>query len=89
MKQYIIIIKSISNEKKRLEYLREQIQNECISYSEIAELQSLAEYIEAGDVVIEEWKDKINSLGARIIIEELLIETFNAGYKFGKSIHKK
>lgn len=55
MKQYIIIIKSISNEKKRLEYLREQIQNECISYSEIAELQSLAEYIEAGDVVIEEW----------------------------------
>lgn len=34
-------------------------------------------------------KDKINSLGARIIIEELLIETFNAGYKFGKSIHKK
>ena len=41
--------------KPRLEYLREQIEKECISYGEIAELQSLAEYIEAGDVVLLEW----------------------------------
>ena len=39
----------------RLEYLREQIEKECISYGEIAELKSLAEYIEAGDVVLLEW----------------------------------
>lgn len=41
--------------KTRLEYLREQIEKECISDSEIAELQSLAEYIEPGDVVLLEW----------------------------------
>jgi hypothetical protein len=41
--------------KPRLEYLREQIEKECISYGEIAELKSLAEYIEAGDVVLLEW----------------------------------
>ena len=47
----------MSNEQKRLEYLREQIEKECISYGEIAELQSLAQYIEAGDVVLLEWAD--------------------------------
>ena len=41
--------------KPRLEYLREQIEKECISYGEIEELKSLAEYIEAGDVVLLEW----------------------------------
>jgi len=41
--------------KTRLEYLREQIEKECISYGEIAELQSLAQYIEADDVVLLEW----------------------------------
>lgn len=41
--------------KTRLEYLREQIENECISYGEIAELQSLVEYIEEDDVVLLEW----------------------------------
>ena len=35
--------------KNRLEYLREQINNECISYGELAELQNLAEYIEPSD----------------------------------------
>lgn len=39
----------------RLEYLREQIEKEAISYGEIIELQSLAKYIEAGDVVLLEW----------------------------------
>ena len=41
--------------KKRLDYLREQIEGECISHGEIAELQSLADYIDKGDVVLLEW----------------------------------
>ena len=41
--------------KERLEYLRGEIQAERISYGEIAELQSLAEYIEDGDVELLEW----------------------------------
>jgi hypothetical protein len=41
--------------KDRLEYLRGEIESECISYGEIAELQSLAEYIEPGDVQLLEW----------------------------------
>jgi len=41
--------------KKRLEYLRKQIENENISYGEIAELQSLAKYIDKGDIVLLEW----------------------------------
>jgi hypothetical protein len=41
--------------KERLEYLRGEIKAERISYGEIAELQSLAEYIEPGDVVLLEW----------------------------------
>lgn len=36
--------------KMRLEYLRKELRAERISYGEIAELQSLAEYIEDGDV---------------------------------------
>lgn len=41
--------------KERLEYLREQIENECISYEEIAELESLKEYIEEDDVLLLQW----------------------------------
>lgn len=41
--------------KERLEYLRGEIKAERISYGEIVELQSLAEYIEPGDVVLLEW----------------------------------
>ncbi len=41
--------------KKRLEYLRGEIRAERISYGEIAELQSLAGYIAAGDVELLEW----------------------------------
>ena len=41
--------------KPRLEYLREQIEKECISYGEIAELKSLAGHIDSGDVVLLEW----------------------------------
>lgn len=36
--------------KRRLEYLRQELRDECISYGELAELQSLAGYIESGDV---------------------------------------
>ena len=40
---------------QRLEYLRGEIRAERISYGEIAELQSLAEHIDAGDVELLEW----------------------------------
>ncbi len=36
--------------KKRLEYLREELRQESISYGELAELQSLAKYIDKSDV---------------------------------------
>jgi len=36
--------------KKRLEYLREELRQERISYGELVELQSLVEYIDSGDV---------------------------------------
>lgn len=45
----------MDNVAERLEYLRSQIEAECISYGEIAELQSLAAHIEPGDVVLLEW----------------------------------
>lgn len=35
---------------KRLKYLRQELRAERMSYGELAELQSLAKYIEAGDV---------------------------------------
>lgn len=40
---------------ERLEYLRGEIEEERISQGEIAELQSLAAYIEEGDVQLLEW----------------------------------
>lgn len=40
---------------ERLEYLRAEIREERISYGDVAELQSLAEYIEDGDVELLEW----------------------------------
>ncbi len=39
----------------RLEYLRGEIHAERISYGEIAELQSLREYIDKDDVLLLEW----------------------------------
>ena len=41
--------------KERLEYLRGEIKAERISYSEIAELQGLAKYIDKDDVLLLEW----------------------------------
>ena len=40
---------------ERLEYLRAEIRAERISYAEIAELESLAQYIDANDVELLEW----------------------------------
>lgn len=40
----------MTNTQKRLEYLREQLNNENISFGELAELQSLAKHIDRGDV---------------------------------------
>ena len=45
----------MSDIPSRLEYLRQQIRAECISYGEIAELQDLAEHIEPGDTELLEW----------------------------------
>jgi len=39
----------------RLDYLREQIRNENISYGEIAELQDLAGTIDPSDVELLQW----------------------------------
>ena len=36
--------------KERLEYLREELRQERISYGELFELQSLSEYLELDDV---------------------------------------
>jgi len=41
--------------KKRLEYLRQEIRAERISYGEIVELQSLVKYIDKDDVELLEW----------------------------------
>lgn len=41
--------------KHRLEYLRSQIEGECISSYEIAELQGLVTYIDPADVLLLEW----------------------------------
>ena len=41
--------------KKRLEYLRKQIEDENISYGELVELQSLRKYIDKSDVNLLEW----------------------------------
>ncbi len=41
--------------QKRLEHIRGEIEKECISYGEISELQSLAEYIDKDDAVLLEW----------------------------------
>jgi hypothetical protein len=38
-----------------LEYLRGELRAERMSYGDLAELQDLADYIEAGDVELAEW----------------------------------
>ena len=41
--------------KVRLEYLRNEIREERISYAEILELESLVKYIDLGDVELLQW----------------------------------
>ncbi len=41
--------------KTRLAYLRREIEAERISYGELDELQSLAEHIDEGDLLLLEW----------------------------------
>lgn len=41
--------------KQRLEIIRQSIHDENISYGELAELQSLADYIDDGDTELLEW----------------------------------
>lgn len=49
--------------KNRLEYLRGEIKAERISYGEIAELQSLAQYIDPSDVLLLEWAGVPEKIG--------------------------
>lgn len=44
--------------KRRLEYLRGEIQAERISYGEICELESLADYIAPDDTELRQWTNK-------------------------------
>lgn len=60
--------------KDRLEYLRGEIEAERISYSEIAELQSLKEHIEDGDVLLLEWAGVSEGEVERGTIQEILEE---------------
>jgi hypothetical protein len=41
--------------RDRLEYLRQQIEAECISGYEVAELAGLAEYIDSADTLLLQW----------------------------------
>ena len=41
--------------KIRLSEIRKSINAQCVSYGELAELASLAEYIESGDAQLLEW----------------------------------
>jgi len=45
----------VTKREGKLEYLRQEIENERISYGEIAELQGLAEHIDKGDTLLLEW----------------------------------
>jgi len=51
----LIAVKPDARIKRRLEYLRKQIEAERISYGEISELESLSEYIDPSDVLLLEW----------------------------------
>lgn len=46
---------NINQINERLEYLREEIQNERISYAEIIELNNLKQYIQENDIELLQW----------------------------------
>lgn len=48
-------MKATKQIQQRLDYLRQEIEAERISYGEIAELQSLADYIDDGDTLLLQW----------------------------------
>jgi len=48
-------MKAMTNIRRRLNYLRGEIIADCISYSELCELQSLSEYIPLDDALLLEW----------------------------------
>ena len=50
-------MKTTSKIRKRLQYLRGEIQAERISYGEIAELQSLARFIPPDDIELRQWAE--------------------------------
>lgn len=51
----IVAAKADARIKRRLDYLRKEIEAERISYGEIAELQSLAKYIDPDDDLLLQW----------------------------------
>lgn len=58
-------LEAIAN-NQRLEYIRQEIRAERISYGEIVELQSLASHIHPSDTELLEWAgvpEKMNDLG--------------------------
>lgn len=48
-------MKTIKQINERLEYLREEIQRERISYGEIIELDNLKKYIDPNDIELLQW----------------------------------
>lgn len=49
------VAKTLAEDKARLEYLRDQINAERVSYGELAELADLADHIDPSDVQLLEW----------------------------------
>jgi hypothetical protein len=67
--------------KKRLEEIRKEIKKECISYGEIAELQSLVKYIDSGDVELLEWAGvKEKALSEKEDVESCISFAVKEGY---------
>jgi hypothetical protein len=54
-KQEIAVARITRRHAPRLKQLREAIENERISMDEIAELQSLSDFIDPGDTTLLEW----------------------------------
>lgn len=48
-------MKTTKKIRERLNYLRQEIEAERISYGEIAELESLKAYIPEDDILLKEW----------------------------------
>ena len=56
-------MKNTQNIKQRLEELKLELKNECISYDELAELQFLAEHIDENDVEL------LQAAGVDVVID--------------------